>query len=156
MAVILEKYTVTGTGEIEIRQPVELGISAREAQRRVNSWLCHNVTMMLNGGEPVLIVGETTRWQVPVIFTAPHVGSVGEAGRVTVDAQSGVIDKDPQNVESILREAQKLSKTVPPFKVREAPPEYLATNLQPTIPSASRLKIQPDGEIVIEAVPETD
>lgn len=132
MTVILENYFITEAGQIEIRRPVNLTISAREAQRRVNCWLCLDVTMMFTAGEPTLIVGETTRWQVPVIYTAPHVGHVGVVGSVEVDAQSGSIDKDPTNIETMFCKAKKLSKTLPPFKIKELPPEYLATHVQPT------------------------
>ncbi|MFN8493365.1 MAG: hypothetical protein U0350_37550 [Caldilineaceae bacterium] len=132
MTVILENYVIADVGSFEIRRPVNLAISAKEAQRRVRSWLCLDVAMMLTGGEPILIVGEATRWQVPVIFTAPHVGHVGIVGNVEVDAQTGLINKDPENVEIMLRAAEKLSKTLPPFKPLELPPEYWAKHVQPT------------------------
>ena len=132
MTVILEDYIIADTGHIEIRRPVNLTISTREAQRLVNCWLCLDVSMMLTSGEPTLIVGEVTRWQVPVIFTAPHVGHVGVVGSVEVDAQTGLIDKEPTNVTAMLRAAKKMGKTLPPFKLLELPPGYLATQVQPT------------------------
>jgi hypothetical protein len=155
MTVILEEYTIAETGLVEIPQPVNLTISAREAQRRVNSWLCLDITMMLTNGEPTLLVGKGVRWQVPVFFTAPHVGRVGEVGCVTVDAGSGVIDKNPQTVGKMLRATKKLSKTLPPFQPRAVPPEYLATNVQPTILPAPRLKLQPNSDLVIATEPTT-
>lgn len=132
MTIILENYHIAETGLVEIHRPVNLTISAREAQRCVNSWLCLDVTMMFTAGEPTLIVGETTRWQVPVIYTAPHVGHVGVVGSVEVDAKSGLIDKDPVNIDAMFCQAKKLSKTLPPFKIKELSPEYLATHVQPT------------------------
>lgn len=132
MTIILENYHIAETGLVEIHRPVNLTISAREAQRCVNSWLCLDVTMMFTAGEPTLIVGEATRWQVPVIYTAPHVGHVGVVGSVAVDAQSGLIDKDPANIEMMFCKAKKLSKTLPPFKIKELPAEYLATHVQLT------------------------
>jgi hypothetical protein len=156
MTVILENYTISSLGPFEIRRPVNLTLSAREAQRRVNSWLCLDVSMMLTGGEPTLIVVEVTRWQVPVIYTAPHVGHVGVVGRVEVDAQTGTIDKDPANLEAIFCAAKKLSKTLPPFTPKELPPEYLAKfgHLLPT--PASQLKIQADGEVVSDITQNMD
>jgi hypothetical protein len=46
--------------------------------------------------------------------------------------------------------AKKWSKTLPPFKPKELPPEYLAKfgHLLPT--PAPHLKIQADGEVVSE------
>lgn len=156
MTVILENYRIAETGLVEIRRPVNLTISAREAQQRVNSWLCLDISMMLTGGEPTLVVGEATRWQVPVIFTAIHVGHVGVVGSVDVDAQSGLIDKDPANVEAMLCAAKKLSKTLPPFKPKELPPEYLAKygHLLPN--PAPQLQIQADGEIISEITQNRD
>lgn len=156
MTVILENYHIAETGLVEIRRPVNLTISAREAQRRVNSWLCLDVSMMLTGGEPTLIVGATTRWQVPVIYTAPHVGHVGVVGSVEVDAQTGVIDQDPANIDAMFCAAKKLHKTLPPFKLKELPLEYLA-NYGHLLPApAPQLKIQADGEVVSETTQNTD
>lgn len=156
MTVILENYIISNTGSFEIRRPVNLAISAKEAQRRVRSWLCLDVNMLLTGGEPILIVGEATRWRVPVIFTAPHVGHVGVVGNVEVDAQTGLINKDQTNVETLLHATEKLSKTLPPFKLREFPAEYLAQVEQLAIPPAPRLEIQADGELTVVKDQQTD
>lgn len=150
MTVILEDYIIADTGLIEIRRPVNLTISTREAQRLVNGWLCLDVSMMLTSGEPTLVVGKVIRWQVPVFFTAPHVGRVGEVGNVTVNAQTGLIDKDPTNVKAMLCAAKKLSKTLPPFKPLELPPAYLEKYGHLLVTPAPRLKIQADGEVVTE------
>ena len=101
--------------------------------------------MLLSGEEPTLVVGERTRWQVPVIFSAPPTGRIGVVGAVEVDAQSGAIDKNPENMETILCATSKLSKLLPPFQVQEVPPQYLATHL----PAAPRLFIQEDGQLTL-------
>lgn len=132
MTVILEDYTIVGTGDIEIRRPVHLVVSAREAQRRVNSWFCLDVGNLLIGGEPTLVVGEVIRWQVPVLLSAPHTGPVGVVGTVEVDATSGAINKDPANLERIHCAARRLRETLPSFQVKEVPPQYLAPHRQPT------------------------
>lgn len=149
MTVILEDYRIAGAGTFEIRQPVHLTISAEAARRAVTHWLVFEITMMLAGEEPALVIGERTRWQVPVIFSAPGPGRVGIVGTVEVDAVSGEIDKNPANLEAILCAARKLAKQLPPFQVKEVPPEYLAKNIQP----APRLELQADGELII--VPNT-
>jgi len=145
MTVILENYTISDVGVFEIRQPVNLTISAAAARRSVTHWLVFDVTMMLAGEEPPLVIGTRTRWQVPVVFSAPGPGRVGTVGMVEVDAASGEIDKDPANLEAILCATHKLAKKLPPFKAKEVSPEYLATH----IPPAPRLEIQDDGELVI-------
>lgn len=58
MTVILEDYIISDAGVFEIRQPVNLAISAAAALRSVTHWLVFDVTMMLTGEEPTLV---TTR-----------------------------------------------------------------------------------------------
>ena len=145
MTIILEDYCIAGAGTFEIRQPVHLTISAETARRAVTHWLVFEITMMLSGEEPTLVIGERTRWQVPVIFSASGPGRVGIVGTVEVDAASGEIDKDPANLEAMLCAARKLGEKLPPFQVKEVPPQYLAKHLPP----APRLELQADGELIV-------
>jgi len=61
MTVILENYTISDVGVFEIRQPVNLTISAAAARRSVTHWLVFDVTMMLAGEEPPLVIGTRGR-----------------------------------------------------------------------------------------------
>jgi len=149
MTVILEHYSVNGIGAIEIRQPIRLAISAREAQRRVNSWLSQEISIALTGGEPVLVVGKETRWQIPIIFTAAHIGYVDEVGSVELNAESGKIEKDPALIDSWLNAAATLQQELPAFQAHELPNQYFTNHTKSTIPSASRLSIQADGELAV-------
>lgn len=64
----------------------EVAISARQARRKVSTWLVSRVGHLLMGGEPRYIAGERPVWRVPVIVTY---GRRGEAAFVDVDARSG-------------------------------------------------------------------
>jgi hypothetical protein len=87
---------------------------------------------MLGAEEPVFVIGTQTGWQVPVVYSAPHIGRAGIAGYVKVDAQSGEI-LDPDETKILLEEkAKALANQLPPFQVRETPVEYWAGDMQPT------------------------
>jgi hypothetical protein len=73
-------------------------IGARQARRKVSTWLVSRVGHLLMGGEPRYIAGERPVWRVPVIATY---GRRGEAASVDVDARSGdllVSDRTPAEI----------------------------------------------------------
>ena len=132
MTIILDRYPLPDKGTLTIRETVTIHVSAEEARRAVDRWLLDQVSYMLGAEEPVFIIGAQTGWQVPVIYSAPHVGRAGIAGYVKVDAQSGEI-LDPDETKTRLEQgAKKLARRLPPFRVRETPVEYLADDVQPT------------------------
>ena len=145
MTIILDHYAIPETGSFEIRQTVNLAISSKQAQRKVDTWLLLEVSMMMGAETPTLLLGERSIWRVPVRFTAPHVGRVGTAGEVEIDAQSGEIYNPITAKTTLLRTAKTLAKKLPPFRVRPTPPEYLAKNF----PIAPQLTIREDGEVVV-------
>ena len=80
--------------------------------------------MTLMGQEPSLVISEPVVWRVPVVFTAAHVGVVGDVGEIDVDVESGEMIR-PEGVEdAMLCEAKKLAKDLPPYKTRELPDGY--------------------------------
>jgi len=64
----------------------QVAISARQARRKVSTWLVKRVGHLLMGGDPRYIAGEPPIWRVPVLVTY---GRQGEAASVDVDARSG-------------------------------------------------------------------
>jgi hypothetical protein len=132
MPILLEDYPIPDSGAFEIRTTVQVNVTAEQARRKVDTWLLLEVSMMMGAESPTLVVGERTLWRVPARFTAPHVGRVGTVGQVDVDAGSGELYDLAAAKEAILCRAKELAKTLPPFRVKETPPEYLATHLQPT------------------------
>ena len=132
MTIILEQSTIPETGTFEIHKTVNIQVSAKQAQRKVDTWLLNEVSYMMGAEEPTLVIGERTVWRVPCRFTAPHVGRVGKVGDVDIDAETGEIYNIRKAKAAILCCARGLAKNLPPFRVREVPEEYLAQNLQPT------------------------
>lgn len=131
MNVLVEDVMVPETGVLTLQlPPVEIDVSAEQARRTVNIWLLNEVSYMMRAEAPTLVVNGQTRWRVPAVFTAPHVGAVGQVGAIDVDAISGaVLDPELRKAEIILT-ATKLAKTLPPYPgPREAPVEYLAKDV---------------------------
>ena len=130
----------SGPAEIEVKRTFTIGISATRARRTVNGWLLLKVSTSMLGDTPSLVVAEGVVWRVPILFTATHVGPVGTIGSVDVDVESGEILMETADIEDMYCRIKELAKTLPPFKLREVPEEYLAKDL-PTTPIEPRGKL---------------
>ncbi len=151
MTIILDQYTIPEKGSFEIRQTVDITFTAKQAQRKVDTWLLNEVSMMMGAEAPTLVVGARTVWRVPCRFSAPHVGRVGTVGEVDVDTKTGEMYNVSEAKTAIIGRAQALAEKLPPFKVREVPPQYLATD----VPAAPLLMIDDNGYVVPKPTPET-
>lgn len=133
MIIILDKHPVPEKGTFEIRQSVNILVSAQEARDSVNRWLLKDVSYMMGAEDPTLVVSDRIVWRVPVVLTAPHVGHVGMAGTVDVDVQTGEFDTSPLRKEQILQGGRELAADMPsysPRSSRDVPAEYLAEKIQ--------------------------
>ena len=134
MTIILDRYPIPDKGTFTISETVTIRISSDEAKRVVVRWLLDEVSYMLGAEEPVFVIGEQTGWQVPVVYSTPHVGRVAVVGNVMVDAQTGYI-LNPAGSRIILEEETKTwAAQLPPFHLHETPADYLADNAPPTRP----------------------
>ncbi len=151
MTIILDQYTIPEQGSFEIRQTVDITFTAKQAQRKVDTWLLNEVSTMMGAETPTLVVGVRTVWRVPCRFSAPHVGRVGTVGEVDVDTKTGEMYNVSEAKTAIIGRAQALAEKLPPFKVREVPPQYLATD----VPAAPLLMIDDNGYVVPKPTTET-
>ncbi len=132
MTIILERYPLPEKGELTISETVTIRVSADEAKRAVRRWLLNDVSYMLGAEGPVFVIGEQTGWQVPVVYSAPHIGRTVLVGHVIVDAQTGDI-LNPAETQSALEQAVHIyADQLPPFRVHETPADYHVNDLQPT------------------------
>jgi hypothetical protein len=138
----------SGPAEIEVKRSFTIGISAVRARRTVNGWLAMKVSTSMLGDTPSLIVAKRVVWRVPILFTATHVGPVGTIGSVDVDVESGEVLPETADIEDMYCRVEELAKTLPPFKLREVPEEYLAKNLD-SIPT-----VFPSGKNPHDIIPE--
>ncbi|MEZ4732191.1 MAG: hypothetical protein R3E79_34165 [Caldilineaceae bacterium] len=118
MTIVLENLTIPKRGvlELDLKQSIEIKVTAEEARRKVNRWLMDYVSYMMHADPPTLVVDhERAVWRVPAIFTAPQVGVIGTVGLVDVDVRSGVMDSTDERIEQIIHCAQEKAAKLPPY-----------------------------------------
>lgn len=111
MSVTLEKLNVPQSGhlDIDIRLSADVQISAFVARQKVNRFLLTEVGNLLHAGEPSLALADKIYWRVPVLFSLPSVGQVGQVGEIDVDIESGQVMVEPSLVQRISRNAELLA-----------------------------------------------
>lgn len=138
MAVTLsvDTYTLPERGPVHLvfDHTFEIKISAEEARRQVKRWLLNEVSYMFTANAPILKVGQTVVWRVPVVFTASHIGHVGVVGEIEVDVETGAMNNTTANKEAFLAQARKLADIMPPYRPRATTEAMLQPALQPTHP----------------------
>lgn len=93
--------------------PPRVRIPAVVARRKVNVFVCSEISCSMGGGTPKLVRGEQTVWRVPVHLTFPGYGSVGIAGTIDVDAETGDLLTNFSLVEEITHNAEMLAARLP-------------------------------------------
>jgi hypothetical protein len=88
----------------------ELPITAFRAQQLVNVLMIIEVSSQMLGQAPELVLGERPCWSVPVWFTLPDVGLVGQAGTVLVDAHTGEVLADSESLREIAENVKRLAE----------------------------------------------
>ena len=132
--IILDNVTLRETGAVEIRinRSFAIAISAEQARRAINRWLCSQVSMSLLADEPLLFIGDEVTWKVPILLTAGHLGAVGKVGSVDVNIQNGTLYVDRTIQQALTAKAVELARRFADAPaVRDAPAEYVVT-MQPT------------------------
>lgn len=126
MTIVLERYTIPERGvfEIDLKQSIEIRVTAEEARRKVNRWLLDYVSYMMHAEAPTLVIGEQqVAWRVPAIFTSSQVGNVGIVGYVDVDIYNGQMNNTAERKEHISQCAKKLAEKLPPYQPIQSVPE---------------------------------
>ena len=126
MTILLERIPVPERGifELNLHQSIDIRVTAEEARRLVNRWLLDYVSYMMHAEAPTLVIEkQQVVWRVPAILTAAHVGSVGIAGTVDVDVQSGRMNNTPECKEQITKHALEMAGKLPPYQPSQTVPE---------------------------------
>jgi len=88
----------------------DLPITAFRAQQLVNVLMTMEVSSQMLSQAPELVLGERPCWSVPVWFTLPGRGLVGQAGTVRVDAHTGEVLADSESLREIAENAKRLAE----------------------------------------------
>lgn len=122
MTIILDRYTIPERGAFEIRAAVLITVTADQARRLASRFLMDEVSHLLIATAPDLVVGDRTRWRVPVWIGFPGQGRHA-VGALDVDAQTGAMLDQEAQVAEIKQRAKTITDTLPPFALRtEVPP----------------------------------
>ena len=89
MTIILTNVTLPERGQVAINLSFEIKVTAEEAKRKVTWWLREEVSMLIYGETPTLVVGERPVWRVPAWIAFPSTGPLGEVGTAEVNADTG-------------------------------------------------------------------
>ena len=87
----------------------ELPITAFRAQQLVNVLMVMEVSTQMLSQSPELVLGDRPCWSVPVWFTLPNCGLVGQAGTVLVDAHTGEVLAEAETLREIAENAKRLA-----------------------------------------------
>ena len=117
MTIILDRYTIPEQGAFEIRAAVQINVTAIQAQCLVNRFLMDEVSHLLVAAAPDLVVGERTRWRVPVWIGFPGQGRHA-VGVLEIDTQTGVFIDQGLHVAEIKQRAMTVAENLPPFVLR--------------------------------------
>jgi len=93
--------------------PPRVHVPAIVARRKVNVFVCDNISCSMGGGTPELVLGERIVWRIPVLLTFPGHGTVGTAGTIDVDAETGDLLTTPSLIEEVIHNAEALVARLP-------------------------------------------
>lgn len=94
--------------------PPRVCIPAAVARRKVNVFVSNEISYLMGGRDPELILSDPIVWRVPVVLTFPHHGAVGTVGAIEVNAETGELLISPTLIEEMTRHAQALATSLPP------------------------------------------
>ena len=98
------------TLDIRIEMTAQANITAFVARQKVTQFVVTQVSSQLRGEAPDLHVGERLSWSVPVVLTMPARGVVGKVGEILVDAATGEVLADSEDVRRIAEDAEHLAQ----------------------------------------------
>lgn len=93
-----------GPLRLEAQFSGEIVVPPGLARQRANGYLAREVALFIVSGEPLLILGERPRWQIPAILRLRGLGDVAQVGNIDVDAQTGKVRPLSQNEIHTMRE----------------------------------------------------
>jgi hypothetical protein len=99
---------------VTIQVTADMNISAFAARQKVNGFVCDRVSYLMGGGEPVLVMADDLFWRVPIIFTLPGRGALGEVGYVDVNIANGQLMITDQLIAEMQQRAEMLAASSAP------------------------------------------
>jgi hypothetical protein len=111
----MQEITLPAESEIKVELTLtsKVNFTSHVAQRRVSKLLLDRVGL-LYGERPSLVVNDRLLWRVPIWFSLPTTGPLGQVGTLDVDAQTGEILFNPEILDELRERANALVKRTSP------------------------------------------
>lgn len=106
---LVEQLPHTGKLQFSVHVSVDLNFSAVAARRRVGRFVADEISYLMRGGKPSLVIAERVYWRVPVLLTFPGRGNVGSVGAIDVDVETGQLQATPELIMEIQQRASDLA-----------------------------------------------
>jgi hypothetical protein len=103
-------FPAGATVDIRIEMTAQANVTAFIARQKVTQFVVTHISSQLRGEAPDLHVGERLCWSVPVILTSPARGVLGRVGDIRVDATTGEVLADAEDVRRIAEDAEHLAQ----------------------------------------------
>ena len=103
---------ILNSGEHLIAPPGEpvVNITAFTARQKVSGYIGDQISHLMGGGEPTLILTNGILvWRVPIILTLPSQGTVGVVQSLDVNARTGSLIIPPNFAEQVESRAKKIT-----------------------------------------------
>jgi hypothetical protein len=98
------------TVDIRIHITAQVNITAFVARQKVNRYVIEEISTQLRADEPALRVADRLCWLVPVVFTLPGKGVVGQVGELLVDAVTGELLVDQETRVKMTDDVERLAQ----------------------------------------------
>jgi hypothetical protein len=101
------------TVSVRIEITAQANITPFVARQKVTQLVVTEISSQLRGDTPDLNVGDRLCWSVPVVLTSPARGTVGRVGEIRVDAETGEVLADAEDLRRIADHAERLAQRSP-------------------------------------------
>lgn len=86
-----------------------VNVTAFTARQKVSGYVGDQISHMMGGGDPTLILtNDTLVWRVPIVLTMPSRGAVGMVGFLDVNARTGSLIVPSYFIEQVEARAQEI------------------------------------------------
>jgi hypothetical protein len=98
---------------VDLHVSLKLGITAKQAKRKLSRFLLDEVSLFIGPEEPILVVadGPAVFWRFPLQFAMAKCGRLGQVGSIDVDAQSGELLLTDEQLMEIKLNARLLARS---------------------------------------------
>jgi len=110
---MVEQLPRTGKLQFDLRVSADVNFSATAARRRVGRFVADEISYLMRGGEPDMVIADRIYWRVPVLLTLPGHGSIGTVGDIDVNIETGQLRVTPELIAEIQQRATDLTASQP-------------------------------------------